>query len=169
MEANQELSAYERERHENIRSNNRVLADLGLGPAPSVAPSAASSCSKLVAPRRSKHGPTVPGRVSSRLAAIKLSELYVVEEAPNGSDAVGGDVERAKDWMKHHHFSESKSSVTGATALEGTARDPLTDFRAGYMPKSVDDLLEGEVQAYEAVYEAVRLGSQTQASQVACI
>ena len=127
------LSIYERERLETIRSNNRVLVDLGLGPAPGAAP-----CSRIVAPRRSKREPSAPGRVSSRLAAAKTPE-GVAEEAPNGSE-----VERAKVWTKHHDF-ESEA-----------AHDPLADFRAGYMPESVEDLLEGEIAAYDAVYEAVR-------------
>lgn len=144
------LSAYERERLETIRNNNRVLVDLGLGPAPGAAPTS-STCSRTVAPRRSKREPTAPGRVSSRLAAAKAPE-GVAEEVPNGSD-----VERAKVWMKHHHFESGGGAASGIITLEEeAAHDPLVNFRAGYMPESVDDLLEGEVAAYEAVYEAVR-------------
>ena len=57
------LSAYELERLETIRNNNRVLVDLGLGPAPGAAPTS-STCSRTVAPCRSKREPTAPGRVS---------------------------------------------------------------------------------------------------------
>ena len=141
------LSAYELERLETIRNNNRVLVDLGLGPAPGAAPTS-STCSRTVAPRRSKREPAAPGRVSLRLAAAKTP---VAEEAPNGSD-----VERAKVWMKDHHFESEGGATGGIIALEEAAHDPLADFRAGYMPESVDDLLEGEVAAYDAVHEAVR-------------
>ena len=142
------LSAYERERLETIRNNNRVLFDLGLGPAPGAT---SSTCSRTVAPRRSKREPSgqAPGRVSSRLAAAKTPD--VAEDAPNGSD-----VERAKVWMKHHHFESEGGGAGGIIAVEEATHDPLADFCAGYMPESVDDLLEGEVAAYEAVYEAVR-------------
>lgn len=144
------LSAYERERLETIRQNNRVLVDLGLGPAPGMAgPSSRSN--RTVAPRRSKAEPTAPGRASSRLAAAKSPG--VVAEEPDGTVTIGSDVKRAKEWMMDHHFSGG--SDAGGLALEA-ARDPLADFRAGYMPESVEDLLEGEVAAYDAVLEAVR-------------
>ena len=142
-----DLSAYERERLETIRNNNRVLVDLGLGPAPGAAPTS-STCSRTVAPRRSKREQAAPGRVSSRLAAAKTP---VAEEAPNGSD-----VDRAKVWIKDHHFESEGGATGGIIAPEEAAHDPLADFRAGYMPESVDDLLEGEVAAYDAVHEAVR-------------
>ena len=147
------LSAYERERLETIRNNNRVLVDLGLGPATGAAPTS-STYSRTVAPRRSKREPSAPGRVSSRLAAAKAPQGAAEEAAKNRGHR---EVERAKVWMKHHHFESGGGATSGIIAPEEeAAHDPLVNFRAGYMPESVDDLLEGEFAAYKAVYEAVR-------------
>ena len=142
-----ELSAYERERLENIARNQAVLAALGLASGGTARLPASGGTARLPAsrpllpPKRRKAEPRLPERRSARLVdGAKAPDYYIAVESASGKVTVGG----------------TAADLLASQAMEEVEADPLLRFGLGEMPKSESELLPCEQVAFEALRDAKR-------------
>ena len=148
MAATEELSAYELERLDNIRRNKEKLEALGLGTG--IVPNRPTPTIPVRRPKKDSNRPAaVPSRRSGRLEGVKAANVYIEHEAGGSGTkclvTFGGD--RAA-------LEADKRSAEAAAAE--AAMDPLSLFALGAQPEDESDLLEGEKQAWQALYNAKR-------------
>jgi hypothetical protein len=142
-----ELSAYERERLENIARNQAVLASLGLASGGTARLPASGGTARLppsrplLPPKRRKVEPRPPERRSARLVdGAKAPDYYIADESASGKVTVGG----------------TAADLLASQAMEEVEEDPLFRFGLGGMPKSESELLPCEQVAFEALRDAKR-------------
>ncbi|KOO29498.1 hypothetical protein Ctob_014549 [Chrysochromulina tobinii] len=142
-----ELSAYERERLENIARNQAVLASLGLASGGTARLPASGGTARLppsrplLPPKRRKVEPRPPERRSARLVdGAKAPDYYIADESASGKVTVGG----------------TAADLLASQAMEEVEEDPLFRFGLGGMPKSEIELLPCEQVAFEALRDAKR-------------
>ena len=140
-----DLSAFEKERLDRMKRNRAVLEDLGLA-------GGSSAVLGIEAPRKKvRRAPVAPApprepeRRSARLVGAKPPDFYVAWESASGDIVLGGEVEKAKRWMREHRFGDE----TRARAAADNPDDPMA-----VMPRGPEDLLEGEQAAFQAVRAA---------------
>ncbi len=142
------LSAYERERLENIARNQAVLVSLGLAEG-GEAKLPSSSTSRQPAPKRRKMEPRIPsapGRRSARLVdGAKAPDYYIADESASGKVTIGGKGAAMLD--------SSSQAMAEADKVEA---DPLFKFGLGGMPEGESELLPCEQDAFEALRDAKR-------------
>jgi hypothetical protein len=134
------LSAYERERLEQILKNKAVLEGLGLGGAAMGLPPRA----RVKRPPAPPRPPLEPTRRSSRLEGGQAPGVYVAEEGALGAVTLGGNVEHAAEWLRGS--GAEKRTLPGSAPAD---QPPIT-----YMPEGPDDLLPEEQAAFVAVRAA---------------
>ena len=145
----EKLSQYELDRLDNMRRNASVLADLGLGPggeARILPPPSANKPAKRKRDPSRRPPPRDPERRSSRLEGRAAPDYYISGEDARGNVTLGGDdVERAKAWMRSRLFGEA----AGGSLM--TPFDPMVHFRQGGMPTNPEQLIAGEMKAFNAL------------------